>query len=179
MAPVRQLVSALFVTFTATNLPAREPVDFNREIRPILSDRCFHCHGPDSSARSAGLRLDTYEDALDVINPGDAEASELVARIFSDDPDDVMPPPDSHRTLTQQEKEILKQWIDEGAHYDQHWSFKPLADPEPPLTEDSSWPRNDIDRFILAKLEAEDFTPTPEASKERLLRRLAFDLTGL
>ncbi|MEM9481203.1 MAG: DUF1553 domain-containing protein, partial [Verrucomicrobiota bacterium] len=108
-----------------------------------------------------------------------AEASELVARIFSDDPDDVMPPPDSHRTLTQQEKEILKQWIDEGAHYDQHWSFKPLADPEPPLTEDSSWPRNDIDRFILAKLESENFTPTPEAAKERLLRRLAFDLTGL
>ncbi|MEM0897972.1 MAG: DUF1549 domain-containing protein, partial [Verrucomicrobiota bacterium] len=173
------MVGFLAVALAATMAAAREPVDFNREIRPILSDRCFHCHGPDASARSAGLRLDIREHALDVITPGNSDTSELVSRIFSKDPDEVMPPPDSHRTLTNQEKELLKQWIEEGAGYDQHWSFKPLAATPPPATGNSKWPRNNIDWFILAKLKGEDFAPTPEASKERLLRRLAFDLTGL
>ncbi|RYD35544.1 MAG: DUF1549 domain-containing protein, partial [Verrucomicrobiaceae bacterium] len=156
-------------------------VSFNRQILPILSDKCFHCHGPDAAHREADLRLDVREDAvMDAIVPGKSADSEAILRILSKDPDEVMPPPKSHLTLTQGEKDLLKQWIDEGAEYEPHWSFiAPSAVVAVPDVTDKAWPRNDIDRFVLARLDAEKMKPSPEASRERWLRRAAFDLTGL
>ncbi len=156
-------------------------VSFNRQILPILSDKCFHCHGPDSSHREADLRLDLREEAIkDAIVPGKSADSEAFLRILSKDPDEVMPPPKSHLTLTQQEKDLLKQWIDEGAEYQPHWSFiAPASVVAVPSVTDKAWPRNDIDRFVLARLDAEKMKPSPEATRERWLRRATFDLTGL
>lgn len=158
------------------------PVSFNREILPILSDKCFHCHGPDGSHREADLRLDLREDAIkdDAIVPGRSLDSEAIIRILSKDPDEVMPPPKSHLTLTDKEKDLLKRWVDEGAEYQPHWSFipPPAQIPVPAVT-DKEWPQNDIDRFVLSRLEAEKLEQSPEATRERWLRRVTFDLTGL
>ena len=157
-------------------------VSFNREILPILSDKCFHCHGPDASHREAELRLDHREDAIkdDAFVPGKSADSEAIVRILSTDPDEVMPPPKSHLTLTGKEKDLLKRWIDEGAEYEPHWSFIPPPAVIPvPAPADAKWPLGDIDKFIMARLEAEGLKPSPEASRERWLRRATFDLTGL
>jgi hypothetical protein len=166
---------------------AGEPrLDFNRDVRPLLSDRCFACHGPDEEDRQAGLRLDTRETAIAplesgsvAIVPEEAAASELVARITSDDPTLVMPPPEVGKPLSEAEAAVLRQWIDEGAEYEDHWAFQRLERPEPPPVRDAAWPQTPIDRFILARLEAEDFPPNPEADRVTLARRLALDLTGL
>lgn len=176
MIPRRHLLSLIFV------VPATAaPVSFNREILPILSDKCFHCHGPDASHREAELRLDLREEAIkDAIVPGKSASSEAIQRIFSTDPDEVMPPPKSHLTLTAKEKDLLKRWIDEGAEYQPHWAFiPPPPSIKPPPVSDEKWPRNDIDRFVLARLDAEKLKPSPEATRERWLRRVTFDLTGL
>ncbi|MCC6143464.1 MAG: PSD1 domain-containing protein, partial [Candidatus Hydrogenedentes bacterium] len=170
-------------------VPAEEPlperVEFNRHIRPILSDKCFLCHGPDRNTREAGLRLDLRAEATlerdehRAIAAGDAAASAMIQRIITDDPDDKMPPADSNRHVSPRELELLKRWIDQGAEYEPHWSYiKPESAPSP-VVQNNAWGRNPIDKFILANLEKEGLKPAPEASRETLVRRLYFDLLGL
>lgn len=163
-----------------------EPVRFGRDIRPILSDRCFKCHGPDPSSRQEELRLDLREEVIAdrggyaVIVPGDPEASELWHRIDAHDDDELMPPADSNKKrLTAEEKELVRRWIADGAVYEKHWSFVPPVRPEPPPVQNQAWVRNDVDRFILARLEAAGLAPSPEADPSTLLRRVFLDLTGL
>lgn len=165
---------------------AEPPVDFARDVLPILSDNCFHCHGPDEGGRKAKLRLDTREgayrvkDDVAVVVPGNSGKSELVARILSEDPDDMMPPPDGVRKLTPAQKQILKRWVDEGAAWGTHWAFvPPTTKPPEPTVRRQDWVRNGIDRFILARLEKEGLVPQGEADKARLIRRVSLDLTGL
>ena len=160
---------------------AETPIDFDRDIRPVLADRCFHCHGPDAVTRKAKLRLDVEHEAKrTVIKPGQPDASALLARITSTDPDEIMPPPDSHKpALTPEEVARFRAWIAQGAVWPQHWAFAPVQHPTPPAVKEATWPRNDIDRFVLARIEAEGLAPSPEASRETLIRRLSFDLTGL
>ena len=157
-------------------------LSFNRDIRPILSENCYYCHGFDPSHREADLRLDTLEGALEgkAIVPGKPEESEMIKRIYSTDPDEIMPLPKSHRTLTAAQKHTLKTWVAQGAKYEPHWAFLPPPDKVPvPPVQNAAWPRSDIDRFVLARLEQEGLTPEPEASRERWLRRVTLDLTGL
>jgi len=161
-------------------------VDFDRQVRAILSDKCFHCHGPDPNNRKAGLRLDTPEGAfgetktgLRAIVPGDLEESELIARITSEDEGERMPPKSLGRDLTPGEVETLTRWIEQGAEWRGHWSFVPPKRPTSPDVARAGWPLNPIDRFVLARLEAEGLALSPGASRERLIRRLSFDLTGL
>jgi hypothetical protein len=160
---------------------AAPPIDFNRDVRPILSDRCFACHGPDAGKRKAKLRLDQREIAVEkqAIVPGDAEASELVYRIFSEDPEEHMPPPESRQPLTLEQKEILRRWIDEGAEYQAHWSYLPLEQPAVPAVKRAEWLRTPVDAFVLRRLEEQNLPPAAAASRRDLLRRLSLDLTGL
>jgi hypothetical protein len=160
---------------------AAQTVTYNRDVRPILADNCFACHGPDSAARQADLRLDQRQAAIDAgaIEPGDADASALVDRIFSDDPDLVMPPPDSHKQLSAEQKQTLKKWVAEGAKYEAHWSMLPPQLPAVPQVKNPNWVRNPIDAFVLAKLEAAGLQPAPEADLATLIRRVSLDLTGL
>ncbi len=159
---------------------------YRRDILPILSDRCFKCHGPDSAARKAGLRLDRPEDAtakLDsgetAIVPGDMARSALVTRISSTDADEMMPPPDSGKTLSDAEKTVLKRWVTEGAKYEKHWAFVAPVRPPVPQVKRGDLVANPIDSFVIAKLEAEGLALAPRATKERLIRRLYFDFIGL
>ena len=152
-------------------------VDFNRDIRPLLSDKCYKCHGPDEGSRKAKLRLDRREDALAAITPGKPEESELYLRVIHDDPDERMPPKKTHKVVSSKEAELLKAWIAEGAEYAGHWAFEPVQKPELPPAAD--WAKNEIDRFILARLEREGFSPSAAADSRTLLRRVTLDLTGL
>ncbi|MDA0659684.1 MAG: DUF1553 domain-containing protein [Planctomycetota bacterium] len=161
-------------------------IDFSRDIRPILSDRCFRCHGPDAAERKADLRLDQRESATSLlpsgataIVPGDRSASELVRRILSEDDAERMPPAEMKKPLTAEEKEKLARWITEGAEYRQHWSFLAARRPQPPPDPFSNWARNPIDHFVADQMHREGLQPTPEASRETLIRRLTLDLTGL
>lgn len=167
-----------------------DPIDFRNEIRPILSDRCYACHGPDASNRKADLRLDTREgatalldgageSALHVVKPGDPAHSELFRRIIEEDPDERMPPPKSKLELSDSEIELIRRWIEQGASWSGHWSFEPVQVPPIPRVTLDSWPRQPLDRFVLARLERAGLDPSPEASRERLLRRVSFDLVGL
>lgn len=156
--------------------PAPAKVEFS-EVKQLLSDRCFNCHGPDEGTREADLRLDTKDGALQAITPGDPEDSELFLRVMSED--DPMPPVDSNLTLSASEKQLLKRWINEGAEWEQHWSFVPPKQIEPPESETPSWNTNPIDRFVHAKLIQHGMSPATRASREKLLRRISFDLTGL
>ena len=146
-------------------------VDFEREIRPLLADRCFHCHGPDAEQREGDLRLDEQEGALAdlggyrAIVPGDVDASHLIERITADDPDERMPPPDSARKLSQEEIAKLKQWIAEGATWKAHWAFRPITSPPPPSVKEKNWPRNPIDHFVLARLEDKGFVPADPVAR--------------
>lgn len=164
---------------------AAEAIDFNRDIRPILSDRCYLCHGRDAAAREANLRLDVREDALRTrgaitpIVPGDLEKSEVLRRVYSADPAERMPPPASNFFLSAEEKARLTEWIRAGAPYDRHWAFKPIGAPGVPTVEQEDWVRTPIDAFVLSKLAARQESFTAEAPKERLIRRVCFDLTGL
>ena len=161
-------------------------IDFNRDVRPILSENCFACHGPDKGKRKSGLRLDTKEGAYGsgksgktAIVPGDAAKSEMIARIVSKDDEESMPPPEQHKKVTPEQLATLKQWIANGAFFDKHWALKKVQGAPVPEVKDSSWPKNEIDRFILARLEKEGLKPSPEEGKERLIRRATLDLTGL
>ena len=161
---------------------AEENVSFAREILPILSDKCFHCHGPDTSHQKADLRLDIRANAIaaNAIHPGHPEKSEVLIRIFSDDEEEIMPPPDAHRELSDVQKNLIKNWIKQGAEYEPHWALvAPPGSIPIPQTADKSWPKNPIDHFILSRLEKEKLKPSSPASPERWLRRVTFDLTGL
>ncbi|WP_439621590.1 DUF1553 domain-containing protein [Gemmata sp.] len=165
----------------APNPVPQGKLEYNRDIRPILAENCFSCHGADSAARKAGLRLDQREAAVEAkaIEPGKPEKSSLVERVYAADPKELMPPPKSHKKLTAAQKETLKRWIAEGAEYQPHWSFLSPTRPKVPAVQDKAWVRNPIDAFVLAKLEAAGLKPAPEADRRTLARRLAFDLTGL
>jgi hypothetical protein len=156
-------------------------IDFDREVRPILSDKCYRCHGPDAESRQADMRLDRRDGIPEgVLIPGKPEESELIARITSEDDDERMPPPDSRLTLSTEEKAVLAQWIKEGAEFTEHWFFRPLpARVEVPAVAGDAWPHVAIDRFILARLEKERLVPSPPADPLRLLRRATLDVKGL
>ncbi|MEM7145603.1 MAG: PSD1 and planctomycete cytochrome C domain-containing protein [Verrucomicrobiota bacterium] len=163
-----------------------EEFDFDRDIKPILSENCFHCHGPDAAERKANLRVDTRDGATAdlggyaAIVPGKASESELIARLTAHDADDLMPPPDSNRTLTHKQITLLTDWIEAGAPWAEHWAFIPPQRPTlPDETKNAKWPRNQLDHFILARLQSHDLTPSPPADKRTLIRRLSLDLTGL
>jgi hypothetical protein len=165
-----------------------DKIDFNFHVKPILSDRCFKCHGPDKNAIEGDLSLATEEAAFVALGkkkdrfaiiPHLPDSSTLVHRIFSDDPDDIMPPPESNLKLAEYEKEILKQWIAQGAVWKKHWSLIPPQKAALPDVQQQDWGKNEIDQFVLAQLEAQQLSPNPPADKARLLRRLSFDLTGL
>jgi hypothetical protein len=165
---------------------AEQVVQFNRDIRPLLSDRCFYCHGPDEKNRQAGLRLDTFEGATkdrggyQAIAPGKPDESELIKRVTAHDASEVMPPLRAKKpAITPQEAELLRRWIAQGAKYEGHWAFQPLNPVAPPPVKNQKWVRNEIDQFIIARLEREGITPSPEADPRTLIRRLSLDLTGL
>ena len=161
-------------------------IDFTRDVRPILANHCFKCHGPDESARKATLRLDVRDgvikpaasDEVPIVS-GKPDKSELVRRIFTEDEEEVMPPPATKKPLTPEQKDILKRWIAEGAEYKAHWSFVAPKKASLPKVRDKAWPRYAIDDFVLARLEQEGFKPSPRADKFTLVRRVYLDLTGL
>jgi mono/diheme cytochrome c family protein len=170
----------------AESASGKPAIDFNREIRQILSDNCFACHGPDAQERKGNLRLDLHEDALKsgksgefAIVPGHPEKSELIKRVTTTDENDVMPPPKTGKKLSAGQIELLTRWISEGAKWAEHWAFVPPKRPELPEVKEKSWPRNEIDHFILARLEKDGLKPSPEADKRTLARRATFHLTGL
>ncbi len=178
--PIFRLL-ALMTAFGAS-LQAAEPVSYARQVLPILSDNCFLCHGPDATTREADLRLDLRDAAIaaKAIVPGDPQRSKLVEHILSTDPEVVMPPPKSHLKLGQAEKDLLLRWIREGAPYERHWAFVTPPERVPvPEVKRADWVRHPIDAFILSRLEQEGLAPTAEASRDRWLRRVTFDLTGL
>jgi len=157
-------------------------VDFGRDVLPILSDFCFQCHGPDEKARKAKLRLDDPNSIAQrgILVPGKPVDSELIDRITSTDPDTVMPPPSLKRQLSPQQIDTLTKWVEQGAKWGRHWSFEPMAKPALPQIRNPNYEiRNPIDNFVLARLEKEGLVPSPPADKERLIRRVTFDLTGL
>jgi hypothetical protein len=162
-----------------------DQIGYNRDIRPILSNNCFACHGKDAAARKAELRLDVRENATAVtdgsapIVPGKPGQSEMIKRVTSDDPDMVMPPPSSHHELNDRQIRLLKKWIAQGAEYQKHWAYIAPTRPEPPEVEQADWVNNPIDRFVLAKLERKGIDPSPRADRTTLIRRLSLDLTGL
>ncbi|MCE9526250.1 MAG: DUF1549 domain-containing protein, partial [Planctomycetales bacterium] len=177
------LLAACEVAYCRAESP-RE-IEFNRDIRPILSDNCFQCHGPDSKARQAELRLDREEDAVAerkdgaAIVRGKPAASELVRRITDANADERMPPADSGKKLTAEQIELLRRWVEQGAKWQAHWSFIPPKRPSMPEVSDSAWPRSGLDHFILNRLDREGLKNSPEAPKTTLLRRVTLDLTGL
>jgi hypothetical protein len=165
--------------------PLPKTLEFNRDIRPILADACFHCHGPDKAKRKADLRLDTEAGAFAdlggyrAIVPGNLDDSDMIRRITSDDDGERMPPPRSGRKLTRRQIELLQRWVKQGAKWQKHWSLIPPKRPHPPAVKNPGWLRNPIDAFILERLEREGLTPAPEAPRTTLIRRLTLDLTGL
>lgn len=156
-------------------------VDFNREVRPILAENCFYCHGQDGNKRQGELRLDQRQVALDrrAIVPADVAGSVLLQRVHSTDADLQMPPPNSGRSLTEQQKQTLQRWIEQGAKYSEHWAFTVPQSPAVPAVRNTAWVRNPIDNFVLSRLESEGLQPAPEADRSVLIRRLSIDLTGL
>lgn len=170
------------------SLAGTEDPGYNFDIRPILSDKCFACHGPDANKRAAGLRLDIAEEAYKALKenpgafaivPGMPDHSQVYLRISTTDTALMMPPANSNLKLTEQEITLIKNWIKKGAKYEKHWAFTPPAPRPLPAVKETAWPRNAIDNFILEKMEANNLQPNPEADKERLLKRLSLDLTGL
>ena len=178
--------SSLDSNKSKSNLP--DTIDYIFDVKPILSDRCYLCHGPDEGTREGGLRLDTKEGAFKAIGenldryaivPGKPEQSMLVSKIINTDPQKVMPPISSNLELSEYEKQVLIKWIEQGAEWKDHWSFVPPKKPELPQIKNQEWASNSIDYFISKRLEQENLKPSEEASKEQLIRRVYFDLTGL
>ncbi|MDP4214029.1 MAG: PSD1 and planctomycete cytochrome C domain-containing protein [Bacteroidota bacterium] len=173
---------------SGASLEKSSEISYNFKVRPILSDKCYACHGPDANKRKAGLRLDIEAEAYKALKdnpkahalvPGDPFHSELYLRISSKDTSELMPPPSSNLSLTPEEIEILKKWISQGARYEKHWAFTPPVQAPLPKIEDKGWAKNEIDYFILNKLQQKGLKPNEEADKERLLKRISFDITGL
>ncbi|MCH9023126.1 MAG: DUF1549 domain-containing protein, partial [Planctomycetes bacterium] len=188
---VRYLWSSLWVLLTAMSLvepswaAKAEEIGFNREIQPILADRCYKCHGPDANQRKANFRLDDEKVAFSqrddgfAIVPGKPAKSLLIQRIRSKDKNIIMPPEDSGLALTDSEKDLLELWIAQGAKWQKHWSFVKPNQAQLPKVKDKDWPSNPIDSFTLAQMEQDGFEPSPQANKETLIRRVSLDLTGL
>ena len=180
------LISASPLAIRRAHAVEPPPINFSKDIHPILSENCFACHGPDEQARKGKFRLDTKEgaykkhkDATPIV-PGRPDDSEVIRRLLTTDPDDRMPPPDSGKKVTPAQIELLKRWIAQGADYSLHWSFKPVVEPAVPALKHADWPvANPIDAFVDARLEKENLAPAPRASKETLIRRVTLDLTGL
>ncbi len=185
-------IAAAFVATTAVcfgatpNKSGTSKIEFNRDVRTILSDNCFACHGPDENKRKAKLRFDIKDEAFKpaksgdyAIVPGDLKKSQLIARITAKDEDDLMPPPKTGKKLTQAQIDLLKRWIAEGASWQTHWAYEAPKRPALPAVKEKKWPKNEIDYFVLAKLEREKLNPSPEADKTTLIRRASFDVTGL
>ena len=160
-----------------------DDLSFQRDIRPILSDKCFACHGPDAETREADLRLDDRGAAIHVLTPENPDQSELLRRITSKDPDEQMPPPEFKNRLTSEEIESLRQWVTSGSEYQNHWSFQPVGLPKIPQIDDqhplATWPVNAIDQWVLESLLKQGKQPSPPATRSRWLRRVYFDLIGL
>ena len=171
-------ITFVFALAWGTTATADELV-FNRDVRPILSETCFHCHGPDAATRKADLRLDEKESTFSVIKPGDPDSSELIRRILSTDPDEQMPPPDSGKEITPAQRKLLLQWVQDGADYQDHWAFIPPTKSMPPVHDGDTWPTNAIDQFVLTRMKDHDLTPSKPANRETLIRRITLDLTGL
>jgi hypothetical protein len=163
----------LLLTAAGLAFPADKPVDFDRDVRPILSDNCFTCHGPDDKRRMAGLRLDTEAGVEKVAT------TRLLARVAAPNPAAKMPPPKSGVTLTDAQIAVIRKWVEQGARWERHWAFSPPRTPALPAVRNTKWARNAIDTFVLARLEKEGLAPSPEADRATLLRRLSFDLIGL
>ena len=183
---VAGILSLPLNSLATTNVTKEHPVNFNQTISPILSKHCLECHGPDANQRKAGLRLDLYDTAISprrskpaAILPGNSTESLLVQRITSKNSDERMPPPGNGTKLSEVEIETLKTWIDEGASYQRHWAFEPVADQQLPRVRDNAWPSQSMDHFILAKLEQVELTPARRASRRTLIRRAYLDLIGL
>ena len=186
MSPLRARSIQSIVPACLTLSAVTAPADFSRDIQPLLAEHCYACHGPDAKTRKSGLRLDLREGAMSelksgsrAIVPGDLEESEIIHRIFSKDPDEMMPPPDFRKGLNNEGREKLRAWVENGAKYEQHWSFRTVEKPEVPTVRNGNWPRNPIDNFILSRLENQDMEPSSEASAENLVRRISLDLRGL
>ena len=165
---------------------AADRIEFNRSVLPILTNNCYPCHGPDSKKRKAKLRLDQRESAIkkrrggkQAVSPGKVSASELIRRVTTEDEDDRMPPADGGRPLSAEQIEILKAWVRQGAEYQSHWAFAAPRKPKKPRLKNAAWAKNDIDRFVLARLEDEGLQPAAEGRREMLIRSVSFDLTGL
>jgi len=178
---VTRYVPLLSFLIAAASVAAVQAIEYNRDVRPILVQSCFACHGPDSAARQADLRLDLRDAAVEAgaIEPGKPDESELIRRVFSTDADEVMPPPDHQHQLTAEQKELLRRWVAAGAEYQSHWSFIAPRRPPVPAVKSGAWVRNPIDAFVLAQLEQHGLEPAPEADRRTLARRLSLDLTGL
>ncbi len=187
---MRFLRLSLFPLLTTAAFAA-DAVEFNRDIRPVLADNCFHCHGPDPGTRKAGLRLDTEagffaprqtkdgkQEPAPVIK-GKPDQSSLYQRLLSKDEDEIMPPPETHKKLKPEQIAQIKSWIEQGAPWQPHWSLLPPVAVTPPTPKDAGWAKNPVDRFVLARLEKAGLTPAPEADARTLIRRLALDVTGL
>jgi hypothetical protein len=175
----------LFVAAAGEAAAQPDRPTFNRDIRPIMSDTCFRCHGPDRIARKADMRLDIREEAIKPtrsgripVVPGDPDKSEIVARIFAEGAR-VMPPISAHKELTQAQKDTIRRWVAEGAVYEGHWAYQPVTRPAVPAVVDASQIKNPIDQFIQDRLHREKLAPASEADKRTLLRRVTLDLTGL
>ena len=178
-----QILSCMAMFLLVPHVQAAERIDFNRDIRPLLSDNCFACHGPDANHREADLRLDQRDSLLDVeraiVISENPDESELLARIISDDPDVKMPPPGSGKELKAEEIQRIRDWIEQGAQWQEHWAFAPPMRSQLPAVEETSWARNEIDYFVGARLKESGQEPSDEADRRTLIRRLYFDLTGL
>jgi mono/diheme cytochrome c family protein len=173
--------------WAASAAPSVGRVDFDRDIRPILSENCYACHGPDKDKRKAGLRLDVKTEAFRPLDsggfalvPGRPEESRLIKRVTLPlEHEDHMPPRKSGKQLRPAQVELLRRWVEQGAPWADHWAYVPPRRPEPPMVRNRHWPRQDVDRFVLARLEQEHLSPNPEADRYTLMRRLSLDLTGL
>lgn len=183
-------VITMALEVTGLEVTVKEPVDYSNQVLPLLAENCYDCHGPDPATRKAGLRLDSAEGALAALRGGDRfaivsgapEKSELLRRVSTQDRDDVMPPPDTGKKLSQEEIDLLRRWVAEGAPFAQHWSFRPPAQPSLPTAPDlssASWARNRIDSFVLNELHKNGLHPSPEADLYTVARRASLDLTGL
>ncbi len=178
--------AVLAALIVAPSSRAADDIEFSRDIRPLLSDKCFHCHGPDATTREGNLRLDVEEGVFQrrgrrrvPVVAGQPSRSAVFRRITADDPDDRMPPPDSGKSLSESEIELIRRWIEQGAEWQGHWSLiSPTRPPVPEVT-DTAWPRTTLDRFVLARLETEMLRPSPEADRRTWIRRVTLDLTGL
>ena len=173
-------LSLVSVIGPVLSVRGEEQIDFGRDIQPILANHCYACHGPGEKVREAGLRLDRRQSAVEheAVVPGQADDSELIRRILSDESDEQMPPAEFNKPLLEAQKQLLRNWIDQGAEYGRHWAFKPIAKPVPKVVE-NDWARSELDQFVLKRLQGRGIDPAAETDRECYLRRVTLDLTGL